>query len=110
MISPTLKESGRKKKKDYQGDKERHPPKKSQSGAAKNADQEGKGTKKSRRGKMTENQRLLDRAGGDEKCLNGFEGALEEGKKGMRSGEDIETRKEKKHQTNDCSQSTQFDG
>ena len=40
MISPTLKESGRKKKKEYQGDKERHPPKKSQSGAAKNADQE----------------------------------------------------------------------
>ena len=106
MISPTLKESGRKKKKEYQGDKERHPPRKSQSGAAKNADQEGKGTKKSRRGKMTEKQCLVDRAGGDEKCLNEVEGALKEGKREMRSGEDTETRKENKHQSNDCSQSS----
>jgi len=71
VISPALKESGRKKKKDHhQGDKEKHPPKKTQSGAAKNANNEGKGMRKSRRGKATEKQRQVDRVEGEEKCLN----------------------------------------
>jgi len=85
VISPALKESGRKKRKDDQGDKEKRPPKKLQSEAARNADQEGK--RKSRRGKASEKQCNVDRVGGDEKCLNEVERELKEGKRGMRNGE-----------------------
>ena len=78
MISPALKEPGRKKKNHRGGDKEKHPPKKLQSGAAKNIEQEGNGKKRSRRGKPAEKQ---DKVGGDEQCLNEVERVLKEGKR-----------------------------
>ena len=67
MISPTLKESGRRKKKDNQRDKEKHPAKNPPSGELKNTDQEVKRTRKSRRGKVAEKQCHVE--GSDEKCL-----------------------------------------
>ena len=71
MISPTLKESGRRKKKDNQGgDKEKQPLKKPASGEFKNADQEVKRTRKSRRGKVAEKQCQVER---NEKSLNDIE-------------------------------------
>ena len=76
MISPALKESGRRKKKDTQGDKEKHPVKKPLSGEFKNADQEVKRTRKSRRGKMAEKQCQVE---GNEKSLNDIERAQKEG-------------------------------
>ena len=79
MISPALKESGRGKKKDIQGDKEKHPVKKPLSGEFKNADQEVKRTRKSRRGKMAEKQCQVE---GNEKSLNDIERAQKEGKDG----------------------------
>jgi len=77
VISPASKESGRKKK-NHRGDKEKHPPKKLQSGAAKNTEQEGNGKKRSRRGKPAEKQ---DKVGGDEQRLNEVERVLKEGKR-----------------------------
>jgi len=79
VISPALKESGRRKKKDTQGDKEKHPVKKPLSGEFKNADQEVKRTRKSRRGKMAEKQCQVE---GNEKSLNDIERAQKEGKDG----------------------------
>merc|ERR1712096_90192 len=66
VMGPTVKESGRKKK-SHRGDKEKQPPKKPQSGAVKNTEQEGNGKKRSRRGKAAEKQ---DKVGGDDPSLN----------------------------------------
>ena len=77
MISPALKESGRRKKKKDQGDKEKHPPTKTPSGEFKNVDQEGKRTRKPRRGKVTEKQCQVE---GNEKCLNDIASEQKEGK------------------------------
>merc|ERR1719234_1860081 len=83
VIGPAVKESGRKNK-NPRGDKEKHPPKKPQSGAAKNTEQEGNGKKRSRRGKAAEKQ---DKVGnGDVQCLNEVERVQKERRKGARIG------------------------
>jgi len=73
VISPSLKESGRRKKKDNLRDKEKHPAKNPPSGELKNTDQEVKRTRKSRRGKVAEKQCHVE--GSDEKCLEDIQRA-----------------------------------